>query len=45
MTAEDVEGLSVKDLKAELKQRGVPYEHCVEKAELRALLVSQLATP
>jgi hypothetical protein len=42
LSADDVAGLSVKALKAELKQRGVAHEHCVEKAELRALLVEQL---
>lgn len=42
VTADAVPSLSVKDLKAELKQRGVPHEHCVEKSELRALLLAQL---
>ena len=42
LTAEDVEGLSVKNLKAELTQRGVRHDHCVEKSELRALLIAQL---
>ena len=38
MTAEDVEGLSVKALKAALNQRSIDHAHCVEKSELKALL-------
>lgn len=35
LSADDVAGLSVKALKAELKQRGVAHEHCVEKVRKR----------
>ena len=42
MTAEDVEGLSVKELKAALNQRSIDHAHCVEKSELKALLLKAL---
>ena len=36
LAAEDVDGLSVKELKAEMTQRGISFAHCVEKSEMRA---------
>jgi len=38
-----VEALPVNELKAELRVCGIEYGHCVEKCELRALLVAALA--
>ena len=37
----ELEGMSTKQLKAALSERGVPHEHCLEKRELLELLLAQ----
>ena len=37
----ELEALSTKQLKEALSAKGVPHEHCLEKSELLALLLSR----
>merc|ERR1711939_699402 len=38
LTPEEVEGLSVSELKKAMTARGIDFSHCVEKGEMQALL-------
>merc|ERR1711865_503926 len=44
LTADEVAGLSVKELKNAMKQRGIDFSKCVEKCEMQALLLASLPT-